>query len=43
MISLVDEAFVYRNDFRTENHELIAEYKEGKRNFTADQLPAWLP
>jgi predicted ABC-type ATPase len=43
MITVVHEAFDYRNDFRTKNHELIAEYKEGKRNFAVDQLPAWLP
>jgi predicted ABC-type ATPase len=43
MIGLVDESFIYRNDFRTKNHELIAEYIKGKRGFALDVLPPWLP
>ncbi len=43
MIHAVDEALVYRNDYRARNHELIAEYRDQTRRFALGELPDWLP
>lgn len=43
MIGTVDEALIYLNDSRSMNHELIAEYTDGKRRNWSVGKPDWLP